>query len=392
MSPMSTRRVGVASGLVVALAATSLTFFAVTSKGETVHEADLNDGGVWVSSAKDARFARVNKAVGQFDAGVVASSGPGEPVDILQDDNAVAGLVVGSGCVHADRAQVRPARRVGAGSPSPPRGSATNLQVFVPRHRRPARRHRRHASTAKTGKVWAQTYDAEGRHLGLARAGLTAGAKPLATVGAVAAIAVDVKGSVHAVSGATGKVVSIPRTATGSASRSPSRSSGQGRQGRRHHRGRAPAGWSTAPATTSSTPRAATRPSTRGTTRERGPAGVCRAAAARPGRRLRGPPGLRPTLRLLGHRAAALRRSASRSPSATTRRPPLPSRPLRTGALHPRRLGQRRSTTTTARTAAAPSSRAPAVTDRAQDQGGRARRRLAAHQPRAGRAQRPRRR
>src|SRR6476469_6756174 len=94
---MSTRRVGVASGLVVALAATSLTFLAVTSKGETVHEADLSDGGVWVSSAKDARFARVNKAVGQFDAGVAASSGPGEPVDVLQDDNAVAGLVVGSG-------------------------------------------------------------------------------------------------------------------------------------------------------------------------------------------------------------------------------------------------------------------------------------------------------
>ncbi|MEO6410980.1 MAG: hypothetical protein ABIO48_00210, partial [Pedococcus sp.] len=70
---MSTRRVGVASGLVVALAATSLTFFAVTSKGETVHETELSDGGVWVSSAKDARFARVNKAVGQFDGGVAAS-------------------------------------------------------------------------------------------------------------------------------------------------------------------------------------------------------------------------------------------------------------------------------------------------------------------------------
>ena len=124
---MSTRRVGVASGLVVALAATSLTYFAVTSKGETVHETDLSDGGVWVSSAKDARFARVNKAVGQFDAGVAASSGSGEPVDILQDDNAVAGLVRRLRVVHADRAQDRSARRRSRGDrPRPPRRRPTS--------------------------------------------------------------------------------------------------------------------------------------------------------------------------------------------------------------------------------------------------------------------------
>ena len=63
MSPVRNRKAGVASVAAVAVAASSLTYFAVTSKGETVHEADLNDGGVWVSSAwwLAARIARVEK-------------------------------------------------------------------------------------------------------------------------------------------------------------------------------------------------------------------------------------------------------------------------------------------------------------------------------------------
>src|SRR4249919_2613439 len=154
---MSTRRVGVASGLVVALAATSLTFFAVTSKGETVHETDLNDGSVWVSSAKDARFARVNKAVGQFDGGVVSSSGPGEAVDILQDDNAVAGLVVGSGAltpIEPKSGRLTESSGVFIGQPR----VATNQRVFLP-----GTVDLRGGTVAKlspaTGKLWGQTYD-----------------------------------------------------------------------------------------------------------------------------------------------------------------------------------------------------------------------------------------
>ncbi|SDP53195.1 Fibronectin type III domain-containing protein [Pedococcus dokdonensis] len=208
---MSTRRVGVASGLVVALAATSLTFFAVTSKGETVHETELSDGGVWVSSAKDARFARVNKAVGQFDGGVVASSGPGEPVDILQDDNAVAGLVVGSGSftpIEPKSGRLSDSSGVFVHSPR----VATNQRVFVP-----GTVDLRGGTVAKiapsTGKVWGQAYDPKVGLVSLQ--GLVDGAKRLATVGAVSALAVDVEGNIHAVSGATGKVVTIPRTPAG---------------------------------------------------------------------------------------------------------------------------------------------------------------------------------
>lgn len=208
---MTTRRVGVASGLVVALAATSLTFFAVTSKGETVHETDLNDGGVFVSSAKDARFARVNKAVGQFDAGVVAPSGPGEPIDIFQDGNAVAGLVVGSGSfTPIEPKSGRLDESASTSVPAPRTG--TNQDVFVP-----GTVDLRGGTVAmvdpRDGRVWGQTYDPKAGLSSLE--GLQAAAKPLAKVGATAALAVDVKGGIHVVSGATGAVVSIPRTPAG---------------------------------------------------------------------------------------------------------------------------------------------------------------------------------
>jgi hypothetical protein len=203
--------VGVASGLVVALTAGVLTYAAVSSKGETVHETDLDDGSVWVSSSKDARFARVNKAVGQFDGGVATSAGSGDPLDILQDDNAVAGLVLGSGSLTPiDTRANRVAEGSGVSVPAPQSG--TNQQVFVPRTV-----DLRGGTVAtvdpRTGKVWGQTYSADA---GLSTLeGLTAGVKPLATVGPTAAVAVDVSGGIHAVSGATGKVVSIPRTPTG---------------------------------------------------------------------------------------------------------------------------------------------------------------------------------
>ncbi|WP_332027659.1 Ig-like domain-containing protein [Pedococcus sp.] len=211
MSPVSNRKVGVASALAVAVAASSLTFFAVTSKGETVHEADLNDGGVWVSSAKNASFARVNKAVGQFDAGVKANTTADSPLDVVQDGSAVAGLSVGSNQLLP--IDTRTGRLDEAAAVSyPPPSAATNLETFVPRTV-----DLRGGTVAmvdpKTGKLWAQRVDTRSGIAGFE--GLSAAAKPLAQVGAVAAVAVDVRGGVHAVSGATGKVVSLAPTATG---------------------------------------------------------------------------------------------------------------------------------------------------------------------------------
>ena len=211
MSPVSNRKVGIASALTVAVAASSLTLFAVQSRGETVHEADLFDGGVWVSSAADASFARLNKAAGQFDAGVKANTTSDSPLDVVQDGSAVAGLSVASGqLVPIDPRTGRFDEASAVAVPGP--AAATNLDIFVPRTA-----DLRGGTVAmvdpQSGKVWAQRVDTRQGIAGLE--GLSAAAKPIAQVGAVAALAVDIHGGVHAVSGATGKVVSLKATATG---------------------------------------------------------------------------------------------------------------------------------------------------------------------------------
>ena len=82
-------RRGVASVGVVAIAASLLTYAAVTSSGSTVHEADVGDGGVWVSSSAQAKFGRLNTQARQLDAGVSTALADGSKVDILQDGAAV---------------------------------------------------------------------------------------------------------------------------------------------------------------------------------------------------------------------------------------------------------------------------------------------------------------
>ena len=235
MSPVTRRRAGVASGVVVALAASSLTFFAVQSKGETVHEADLNDGGVWVSATNYSQFARMNKAARQFDAGIQANVTPGAGLDVLQDGAAVGGILTsGNQLVPIDPLTGR------LDSTSPvqlPQKAKPVGDEFVP-----ATGDLRGGTLAmvdpKTGKVWAQRVDPDVPLSGLS---LSTAAKPLATVGAVAAMAVDTSGGVHVVSAATGKVVSVP--VSGGSFGAPGHREDQAHsQGRRHHRGRHPLG------------------------------------------------------------------------------------------------------------------------------------------------------
>ena len=206
---MTRRRAGVASGVVVALAATSLTFFAVQSRGETVHEADLNDGGVWVSATSFSQFARMNKAARQFDAGIQANVAPGSGLDLLQDGAAVAGLTKATN-------QVVPIDPVTGRLDSASAIQAPRQAKPVGREYVPGTVDLRGGTLAMvdpaTGKVWAQRVGPGAPLSGLA---LSTTAKPLATVGAVAALAVDTSGGVHVVSGAKGTVVSLPATGTG---------------------------------------------------------------------------------------------------------------------------------------------------------------------------------
>ncbi|WP_229708772.1 Ig-like domain-containing protein [Knoellia flava] len=201
-------RRGIASVGVVAIAASLLTYAAVTSRGSTVHEADVGDGAVWVSSSAQAKFGRLNTQARQLDAGVATALANGSEVDILQDGAAVVGIATGNTLSPID---VRTATSgdSGAAAPAPLQARAGQ---FVP-----ATVDLRGGTIAtvdpKTGKVWAQRVDPKEGIESLQD--ITTTAKPLATIGAAASLAVDASGAVIAVSGATGRVVTITPTADG---------------------------------------------------------------------------------------------------------------------------------------------------------------------------------
>ncbi len=187
-----------AGAVVVTLVAAGLGYAAVASDGSTVHEADLNDAGVWVSSAVQAKFARANVPIGQLDTGVAteASSGTGP------------GRAPGR-CGRA-RAELGDRRAVPARRPHVDRRRARGHASA--RSRRPTGGSRPGRSTCAAGR-WPCSTRRAGRcsRSGSTRRraptsfpGVAVGAKPVATVGRNAALAVGVDGVIHAVSGADG--------------------------------------------------------------------------------------------------------------------------------------------------------------------------------------------
>lgn len=194
-------RRGVASVGVLAVTASMLLYAAVTSEGTTVHEADVGDGGVWVSSSAQAKYGRLNTQARQLDAGVSTALATGSKLDVLQDGAAVVGVATGNTLMPID-VRTSTAQDSGAAAPAP---------VSVDGQFTPATVDMRGGTIAavdpKTGKVWAQRVDVKKGIDSLTDVSTTA--KPLATIGGNAAIAVDERGTVVAASGATGRVVTI---------------------------------------------------------------------------------------------------------------------------------------------------------------------------------------
>ncbi|MFC7485551.1 Ig-like domain-containing protein [Knoellia sp. CPCC 206453] len=195
-------RRGVASIGVVAVAASMLTYAAVTSQGSTVHEADIGDGGVWVSSSAQAKFARLNTGARQLDAGVSTALADGSKVDILQDGAAVVGVATGNTLLPID---VRTATSEESGASAPVRPSSDKGTFSPPTV--DLRGGTIATIDPRTGKVWAQRVDTRGGIESLQD--ITSTSKPLATIGGNASLAVDLSGNVIAASGATGRVVTI---------------------------------------------------------------------------------------------------------------------------------------------------------------------------------------
>ena len=202
-APGGRARGRIASTVVVILAAATLGYAAVTSQGATVHEAEVGDGGVWITSDVQAKFGRLNKAASQLDAGVASDAAPGSGIDVLQDGAAVIAWSKATAQlqpIDVRTAQFREETATAPAVPSREPGRITPTLVDL-------RGGTVAAVDPKTGKVWAQRADTSEGIDNLS--GLGTGAKPLATVGADAVLAVGEDGAVHVASGAKGTVTTI---------------------------------------------------------------------------------------------------------------------------------------------------------------------------------------
>ena len=196
------RRIGIVSTVVVALVASLLVWLATRSEGEIVRKADLNDGGIWVTNAEQARYGRINKPAGQLDAGVLSDGTSGSGLDVFQDGAAIVGYSRASNQI----VPINPSEGTLAAEQAivlPRASTATGNRVFTAPLVDVRGGSIAMIDPAK-GELRAQRVDNRSGITGLD--GLQTQAKPLATVGGNAAVAVGVDGTVLALSAAKGTV------------------------------------------------------------------------------------------------------------------------------------------------------------------------------------------
>ncbi len=91
------RRAALVSWLALAVAVGGVITYAVQADGYQAHRADLNDGGIWVTSKHDGAYGRINKPIGELDGTVFSS--PDSNLDIVQDGDSVVGVNLSDGVV-----------------------------------------------------------------------------------------------------------------------------------------------------------------------------------------------------------------------------------------------------------------------------------------------------
>ncbi len=90
-------RVAIASNLAVLLVVSGVLVAAFSADGYRAHEAQLNDGGIWVTNSRDGFYGRVNKPIGQIDGAIFAELDT--QLDVVQDGSAVVGVNVSDGVI-----------------------------------------------------------------------------------------------------------------------------------------------------------------------------------------------------------------------------------------------------------------------------------------------------
>ena len=186
------RRAALASWTALAVAVGGVITYAVQADGYQAHEADLNDGGIWVTSNKDGSYGRINKPIGELDGTVFTRLDSN--LDIVQDGSSVVGIDLSDGVVlPLDPAQMQVADGEDASIPgSPDVGMAGGSLAVL---------------DSVSGKLWVTREDPA---VGVpAVSPLANQSDPVATVGGDAALAVSLDGSVYAVSAAAGELVTV---------------------------------------------------------------------------------------------------------------------------------------------------------------------------------------
>lgn len=179
----------------VAVGATALVTFALSSTGYPVRQIELDDGGIWVTSDRDGLFGRLNKPVGALDAAFYPPGGTQQTyqLDVHQDGSAVAARDAATGRlfpVDVARAVALPEQGLSVDGDTTLAMAGGTLAALDP----------------KTGRVWATRVDTQAGMTNLGT--LDPANAPLAAVDPDAALAVGVDGTVRVVA-KTGKVATI---------------------------------------------------------------------------------------------------------------------------------------------------------------------------------------
>ena len=191
-------RAAIASAAALTMAVTATIVYAITAEGYKKHEADLNDGGVWVVNGKKGWSGRLNKPINQLD-GVVPSQDGRTRLDIVQDGAAVVSLNL-----DASRGQSIETSRLESqdgGAAAVPTGGDVRMAGNTLASADP-----------ESGEVWAVRYDDQ---VGKPTMSVVdRQSDPLATAGEGASLAVSQSGTVVVVSRGEGTVTTIALSST----------------------------------------------------------------------------------------------------------------------------------------------------------------------------------
>lgn len=187
--------------VVLCIVGAAVTAYAVIAQGYTARHVDLNDGGIWVTNNADGLYGRLNKPIGQLDAGFTPPGGAQTTftVDVAQEGSAVLAVDRGQGKLFP--VDVTTGRPIETQAATVAGSDVIQLQGGTAAVLDPA-----------TGKLWAARISGDNL---AAVAGLDSAAKPLATVGAQADLAVSDDGTVFAASAANQKLVTLHPTSSG---------------------------------------------------------------------------------------------------------------------------------------------------------------------------------